>query len=237
MGLLRMAERPELRLVREHLETVVSPSMAASVLFEALGAGSMPRNATETVALVAGPLRNALKERMRPGEADSLIEDVLTALAPALAAQSEHRYRADDTLEVPVSSSGQAVRLAVMSASDAFAQHIEAALGPARVSAVTFRSTIALRRALEVMMTTPDIVVVDASRFPAIEPGDLAGSFEALVDTAVRVVWGADLPYGHALMREVRARGGKATSVDRAEGVDPILDLIGSRSGRPTLPP
>lgn len=232
-----MAERPELRLVREHLETVVSPSMAASVLFEALGAGSMPRSATETEALVAGPLRSALKERMRPGEADSLIDDVLTALAPALAAQPEHRDRADDTLEVPVSSSGQAVRLAIMSSSDAFAQNIEAALGPARVSAVTFRSAVALRRALEVILTTPDVVVVDASRFPAIEPSELASTFQALADTAVRVVWGADLPYGSALMREVRARAGKATSVDRGEGIGPILDLIGSRSGRPTLPP
>ncbi len=236
---LRMAERPELRLVREHLETVLSPSVAASALFEALGAVSMPVSARETAALVTGPLRSVLASRLRQGEADGLIEDVLVALAPALDGERAHHMqpRGDATLEVPISGAGEAVRLAVMGASEIVAQQIEGALGPMRVSAVTLRTAIGLERACTVPVTTPEIVLIDASRFPAIEPHELAQALAGLPETAVRVIWGADLPYGAALMRDILARGGTATSVDRKEGVEPILDLVRSRSGRPTLPP
>lgn len=237
-----MAERPELRLVREHLETVLSPPVAASVLFTALEAGKMPESALDVARLVDGPLRTVLVARMRQAEVDSVVGDVLSALAPALStsgsvASSPMGYRGDVTLEVPISSTGEAVRLVVMAGSETFAQQIEAALGPLRVTAVTLRSVLGLRRVLTVAVTAPDIVVIDASRFPAIEPTDLADALAAMPATTARIVWGADLPYGESLMREVLARKAQATSIDRSEGVEPILDLIGSRSGRPTLPP
>lgn len=233
-----MAERPELRLVREHLETVLSPSMAAGVLFEALGAGRLPATAKETAALVDGPLRTVLVARMDRDEVEGLVGDVLRALTPAIDAErGQGPGRGDATLEVPISAAGMAVRLVVMGASDTFALQIEGALGPTRVTAVTLRSSLGLSRACAVPITTPDIVLVDASQFPAIEPADLAQALASLPETAVRVIWGADLPYGAALMRDIKARGESATSVDRAEGVEPLLDLVRSRSGRETLPP
>jgi hypothetical protein len=231
-----MAERPELRLVREHLESVLSPSLAGQVLFEALGVagGRMPKTVRDTTFLVEGPLRAVLEERLRKGEADALVADVMAALAPALASETSAPapLRGDVTLEVPLSVAGEAVRLVVLSAEETFAVQIEGALGSSRVSAVTLRSAQALSRVLNVPVTAPEVLVVDASRFPPIEPGDLAAALDAVPDTVPRAIWGSDLPYGAAVIREVAARKGRATPFDRTEGVDPILDLVRSRAGR-----
>lgn len=233
-----MAERPELRLVREHLESVLSPSLAASALFEALGAagGRMPETARDTVFLVEGPLRAVLEERLRPGEVDAVVADVLTALAPALASEASAPptppLRGDTTLEVPLSQVGEAVRLVVLSADETFATQIEGALGSARVSAVTLRSATALGRVIQVPVTSPEVLVVDASRFPPIEPAELARALEQVADTVPRVIWGSDLPYGAAVIREIAERKGRVTPFDRSEGVEPVLDLVRSRAGR-----
>jgi len=228
--------------VREHLESVLSPSLAGTVLFEALGAvgGRLPRTARDAAFLVGGPLRAVLEERLRAGEADALVADVMAALAPALAREanpSAPAPRGDVTLEVPLPPPGEAVRLVVLSQEDTFAARVEGALGSARVAAVTLRTGPALLRALRSTLTAPQLVVVDAGLFPPIEPAELAAALAAAPDTVPRAIWGGDLPYGAALLRAVADEGGRATPFGRADGVEPILDLVRSLAGRASVIP
>lgn len=236
-----MAERPELRLVREHLESVLSPAVASTALFDALGetGGKLPVTAHDTALLVEGPLRAVLERRLRQSEADALISDVMTALAPALAAEAKApnvRPRGDTTLEVPLSQAGEAVRLVILSAEETFAVQIEGALGPERVTAVTIRTAPALGRVIRIPVTTPELVIIDAGRFPPVEPAELAEALGEVGHAVPRIVWGADTPYGAALMQAIGARNGRATSFDRSEGVEPILDLVRSRVSRDSRP-
>jgi hypothetical protein len=237
-----MAEGPELRLVREHLESVLSPSLAGAALFEALGAvgGRLPRSARDAAFLVEGPLRAVLEERLRAGEADALVADIMAALAPALAREASQAVsapRGDATLEVPLPGPGEAVRLVVLSAEDTFAARIEGALGPKRVAAVTLRTAPALLRSLRSTFSAPQLLIVDAGLFPPIEPAELAAALAAAPDTVPRAIWGGDLPYGAALLRAAAEHGGRATPFGRSDGVEPILDLVRSLTGRASAAP
>src|SRR5690349_19595584 len=66
--------RAELVMVREALEGVVSPTLATTLLFEALEASGRPPPATieEMRAFAHGPLDDAVRKRMRDDDASQI---------------------------------------------------------------------------------------------------------------------------------------------------------------------
>jgi hypothetical protein len=78
----------------------------------------------------------------------------------------------------------------------------------------------------------PDVVLVDATDFPPVEPDELATALATGPSTLVRVLWGADLPYGRGVVAAATARGVALIALERAHGVEPLLDLVRSRRQR-----
>jgi hypothetical protein len=225
-------ERPELRLIRESLEAVVTPSIASTVVFEALEAsgGRLPEGPAAARAFTDGPLRAALRRRLGP-DADPIVDEVvqtLAALAPAPSPpppprSSSHR-ELDDTREIVLDDRPVVV---VVASSDELTSRLRAALGAARIAAVPIRATETLLE--RVRATVPQVVLIDGADFAPIEPDALAAALEHLPARTVRAIWGVDLPYGALVLRALVDRGAPATPLDRREGIEVVLDLIRAR--------
>lgn len=224
------AVRPELRLVRESLEAVVSPTIVSSVIFEALDeiGGQLPDGADAVRAFADGALRRALARRLGE-DAHAIIDDVvamLATIAPRRAEEPPARRRDGDVTREVFLGAGPVVVLVVAGATD-FGARLLAALGPDRVAPLPTPSLERLDE--QVLIAAPPVVLVDAANFASIEPERLADALAALPATTVRAIWGADLPYGAAVLRALVERGASATPFDRREGIEPVLDLVRSR--------
>ncbi|WP_053234697.1 hypothetical protein [Sandaracinus amylolyticus] len=220
-------ERPELRIIRESLEALVAPSMVSSAIFEALEAigGDLAQGGAAASEFVQGPLRDALARRMG-ADAHPVIDDVLAMIgAVTPSGPGAVRRGGDVTREVFVDS--RPVIVIVVSAGHAFASKLQAALGATRVIPIPAASLERMDEQLRV--AAPQMVLVDSADFAPIEPERLALFLEKLPATTVRAIWGADLPYGGAVLRAMITRSIPATPLDRREGIDPVLDLIRSR--------
>lgn len=231
-------ERPELRLVREKLESVLAPELAASILFEALteSGGRPPSTGEATLALVEGPLARVLGRRVRTTERDVIVSDLVELLraivGPALTpAQPIHvaKYRREHEPTLEVTRDRGAVSVLVLAGKEDLATRLEATLGPGRVSARTLTTRAELSALLGRDSRFPAIVLVDAVEFPAIEPVELADLLERTPAGTVHAIWGGDLPYGSMILGELVERRVPATPLDRREGIEPLLDLVRSR--------
>lgn len=231
-------ERPELRLVRERLESVLAPELAASILFEALAevGGLPPASGEATLALVQGPLARALARRARSADAELIVSElneilhqiVGPAVTPATPMTRTKMRELDATLEIQLGKG--AVAVLVLAGKRDLAMRLEAALGPGRIATRTL-STLAEAIAHLRAATFPPIVLVDSVEFPAIEPVDLAAALRESPAGTVHAIWGADLAYGSVLLGELVERRVPATPLDRREGIEPFLDLVRSRRG------
>lgn len=214
---------PELRLIRDALEAVLSPELAAHTIDEAVR--SMPdalSSPSELVALVNGPLRAALARR-HGSAADDVIDDLLRVLvsrAPASSSRSQ-----DVTREMPLEPAQ--VLVFVLSSSEALGGEIERSLGTDHVATLTWDDANRLRKAIA--FKPPAIVLVDGASFAPIEPSEMPEIFAALPPTSVRAVWGTDTPYGAAVIGELAAKGAPFTPLDRREGIAPVVDLVRAR--------
>lgn len=220
------SERAELRLIRESLESVVAPQVVSSVMFEALSeaGGQIGEGPEGARAFVDGPIRAALQKRLGD-DADPIVDDLGRLLSQIAPARPVSGRELDVTREVYLDA--RPVIVFVISSSSGFADQLQAALGPARVTTVPVPSLEHLHRHLQV--AAPPIVLVDAADFAPIEPDDLASALVRLPATTVRAIWGADLPFGGAVLRALVQRKAPATPLDRREGIDPLLDLVRSR--------
>lgn len=219
-----VAESAELRLVRESLEAVVAPAIVSAVIFEAMARseGGLSEDPGALQAFVGGPLRDALRARVGD-DADPTIDGVLQMIA-AIPARRPGR-ELDITRELVLDA--RPVVVFVVSSAATFAMQLQASLGAARITAVPVPSLDVLTR--QAQLGVPHVVLIDAAEFAPIEPDQLAAALEQLSATTVRAIWGADLPFGGAVLRALVARRAPATPFDRREGIDPLLDLIRSR--------
>ena len=229
-------EPPEMRLVREKLESVLSPTLASSVLFDALAeiGGRPPTTGEATLTLVEGPLARVLARRVRGVEGDTILAELVDTLravvkpahTPAAPTLRPSARELDETLEV-VRTEG-AVSVMVVAANDNLAMRLEAVLGPGRI----FTRTLYTRGELEGLLRGskfPPIVVIDSVEMPPIEPTDLAMLLGGTPPGTVHAIWGADLAYGSALLARLVERHTPATPLDRREGIEPFVDLVRSR--------
>jgi hypothetical protein len=229
------AERRELKLVRESLESVVSPEVAAAVLFDALDLheGPRPSDAASLVAFVGGALRSALRTRLGPA-AESVADELSLHLGLVLPAAASPPRRWDRVTTREVLVNGRPVRVLVVSGHAALADKLMACLGEPRVSPVAVTTPEILDAQSHLGLHA--IVLIDAADFAPIEPSMLASRLASMDSTVLRIVWGGELPYGAALLRAMADRDAVAHAVDRREGFEPLLDLIRSRHARPGPP-
>jgi hypothetical protein len=216
--------RPELRLVQSALESVLAPELALQTFREAVGAaGAPPASTAELISFLHGPLRAALERRLGGPTADTVVDDLLGALAPR--AEEPRTASTETTRELPIETAQ--VSVVVLSASPALATGLVDALGPERVAPSTAGSVatavgmLAARR--------PALVLVDGAAFPSIEPRDLPDLLGELPRTTVRALWGTDTPYGAAALAALVERRAPVTPLDRREGLAPIVDLVRAR--------
>lgn len=221
--------RPELRMVRESLEAVVSPSIVSTVLFEALErtGGQLPTGPEAIREFANGALRHALVHRI--GANGNAICDDVVAMLLAIAPQPIVDARRDFDITREVVIDDRPVFVVVIAGSGALAGRLQAALGPAMMTAIPTTSMEQLHQ--HIAVGAPQVVLIDAADFANIEPDTLALVLEQLPATTVRGIWGADLPYGVAIIRALAARGSPVTPLDRREGIAPLLDLVRSRAG------
>ncbi len=226
-------ERPELRLVREKLESVLAPAIAQSALFEALAeaGGRPPTSHDAVVALIDGPLRRALTRRLTADDLDPLLSEIVLAVGRVFASNPVPQKGRFRELEITfqITRGKGAVAVLVFSGSDELSARLEVALGADRVAPRTCTSRAEIEALLE--GNAPPILLVDAVEFPPIEPVELAELLATAPRGTVRAIWGADLGYGSVVLGELVDRNVTATPLDRREGIDPLLDLIRSRAG------
>lgn len=215
-------KRPELRLIRDALEAVLSPELAAGTLDQALRA--MPdalASSSETVALVHGPLRAALTKH-HGAAADDVIDDLLRMLVSRAPAPSGRAQ--DATREIALVAQ---VLVFVLSSSEQLAEAIQQGLGTEHVTTLTYDEAARVRKAIA--FKAPAIAIVDGAGFPRIEPSSVPEILEALPPTSVRAVWGTDTPYGASVVASLASRRAAFTPLDRREGIAPVLDLVRAR--------
>ena len=121
----------------------------------------------------------------------------------------------------------EVVSVMVVAASLGFAQRINVAFGTGRVAPWVVSTELELADGLE--GTPPPIVIVDASDIPAIPQRALMQKLTALPSTTACVVWGRELPYGRSLTQAAEASGRAWITLEKKEGIAPLLDLVRSR--------
>lgn len=232
-----VSELTPTRVLRRTLEEALDTRMASSLLFEALSASGnrVPQARDEVLAVVHGPLRDALARRVGDADALEIVERITAALADAYDAVVTQETPLDDlaaatsrdesTATFPTAD--RAVPVVVIASGTGFAHRLGVALGDKRVAAVTVQSHEGLQRALD--QSAPAIFVVDASDFPAIDKNRVLAAAEALPPTTTCVLWGADLPYGKNLLRAIEAQARSWSTLELRMGIDPLLDLVRSR--------
>ncbi len=233
------------RLLREALEGVVAPGLVSPILFEALEpyGARLPTGPEGLLDMARGPLAGAVARRIGVEEADELVRRAERLVAHARGAASApppaaparpsitfprpaHGRDRDDTALVPTTA--DAVRVLVVAEGAGLALRLDAALGAARVSVRSLASLPALRDHL-CNHGTPSLLLVDATDFPAIATDELVAAMRLGPVTMIRAIWGAELPYGRSAMAAAGSESPALLGLDRAHGVDSLLDLIRSR--------
>ena len=218
-----------LHLIREALEGVIEPTSASVVLFDALEVGGserLPDGLDELLDFVRGPLRRVTEERIGVAAAEEVLGRIESTFERIAKGYPTSRDGMGVTLELPVG--GGPVKVLVVSRSSGLAVRLRASLGGLHIQ-VANSSTPGVARQKAAALQ-PDVVVVDA-----VNPiDDLDAILDVLVDlgdTVTRVLWGDEQAAGSRLKRRAVNRKTPLTTVERREGVEPMLDLIRSRQG------
>jgi hypothetical protein len=227
--------RSELVMVREVLEGVVSPAVATSVLFEALEASGRPPPATldEMRTFAEGPLDAALRKRLRDGDASQVRVLVGELFERALGGDGgdvdiDVDLGDDDaTATAQMSVVTRPVPVVVLSATPQFAERLHACLGEDRVKSIPASDEATLSKG--VFAYSALVVVIDAVAPARVDGAALAAALRRLPNGATTVIWGSETEHGHSLVETLVRGGASAITLDRGEGIEPLLDLVLSR--------
>jgi hypothetical protein len=216
-----------LHLIREAIEGVVAPKMAAAILFDALeleGSDSLPSSKDALLAFVLGSLRAVVIRRLGTAEASEVVQRIKKTVETVSEAGDGGRVSSVATLEIEVGTGP--VRVLVLSKTTSMAVRLRAALGGFQIQVASASDTGAARTVGKRL--DPEIIVIDADA-PISDADGVMLFIETLPMTSTSVLWGEDQTFGRTLKHEAVQRRVKLTTVDRSEGVDPVLDLIRSR--------
>jgi hypothetical protein len=232
--------RAELVMVREALEGVVSPTVATSLLYEALEASGRPPPGTleEMRAFAHGPLDAQVRKRMREEDASEIRLRVGALFGRAMASEMplavdvdvDLGFEGDDadgTATAQMMVVKRPVPVVVLSARADFSDRLVVCLGEDRVKTIAVTDETALSKA--VFAYSALVVVLDGAAPAKVDGTALAASLRRLPNGATTIVWASDTEGGAALADGLERAGAAAVTIGRGDGVEPLLDLILSR--------
>ena len=202
------------QLIRESLEGVLSRDRVSLVLASLARHHGVPRTQKDAIEWVRGPLREELSALLSEDASLPVIRDLLRTLGDD--------GRGDVTRSFPVGP--QAVQVAVVANGPTLTKSLWERLGPHCILPSHVQDADSLLEE-----SSPAVIVIDCSDFPAIEPVPLVVALRTFKDSCTRVLLGADLPYGGPLTEALSIRNVKFVSIPASEGEEPLLDLIRSR--------
>ncbi|HJL04383.1 MAG TPA: hypothetical protein RMH85_25415 [Polyangiaceae bacterium LLY-WYZ-15_(1-7)] len=210
-------------VVREVLEGMLAPELAAAVLFEALEAAEAdPSSASEWVALVETEVRKAVARRLSAGRADEVVDRVRSILGSIRETERPARTSQAPTHRFPTRSGP--TRALIFAEGSGLARRLKTALGP-KVVPLAFSDLSRLPTFAADF--EPTLLVVDVADAPSAELEMLPAHAGPLSKDVLFVIWDrGGTPLGKALVTSFEETGRQATLADRTEGVDALLDLI-----------
>lgn len=220
----------EMAVIRETLEGMLAPNLVGAVVFEALEpyGGDLP-SGERLGDFVHQRLRRVLADRLD----DDLAKDLTERIGQVLGRPTPdpgRRLSRDELPTAEVSLTSGAVMVAVVSAGHGMDRRLVAALG-GRASPLGVRKLEQLP--LIIARMSPHIVLIDATDPLPVGPRFVTTHLAHVPDDAVVVVWGSAEPWAQSLVEALgKADSMRLTWLDRADGVDPLLDLIRSRQSR-----
>jgi hypothetical protein len=227
-------------MVREALEGVVSPTIATTLLFDALEASGKPPPSTieEMRAFAHGPLDEAVRRRMRDDEASEIRTRVGALFARAMA--SELPLSLDVDVDLGMEGDGddatataqmtvvkRPVPVVVLSARGEFADRLVVCLGEDRVKTIAVADEAALSKA--VFAYSALVVVLDGVMPVPVDEAALAAALRRLPNGATTIVWASETEGGAALAGSLERHGTSVVTLGKSDGIEPLLDLILSR--------
>ncbi len=216
---------PVVHVIREALECVLAPEVASAVFFESLnGPAGVPETKDEVILMVRGPLLSALIERVDENEANIVVQRILSELEPMQATTPRRGREEDATVALPKDK--RPVKVRVLSAGTGFATRLRYVLGPDRAEVEQTTHPDAL---LTEPAPGPAIVIIDATDFPPQDAEAIVQSFASLPASTTRVLWASELPFGQRCREAFLAASSPVLAFARAEGIEPLLDVIRSR--------
>jgi hypothetical protein len=227
--------RAEIVLLREALEGVLAPEVATAILFDALAqAEELPGSLHEMRAFVAGPLAHAVQARVRRDDATQVIRLVQGAIDAAIDRDGvDVEIEFDPTASAsgieggatkPLSTMSMPVPVVVLAAQGNFAERLQLCLGEDRCYAVRASDPAALRKAL--FAQAPLVTVLDGTGNEGSDPDEVVAVLRGAPHSVVPVLWAGDTPWGQRVRAHAPSR---LVSIDRAEGIEPLCDLVLSR--------
>ncbi|MDW8245190.1 MAG: hypothetical protein RMJ84_01305 [Sandaracinaceae bacterium] len=237
----------EIGPIRQCLEAHLSSELSRSILFEALASleEGLPFEAS---AFVFTHLARSLRNHLPVQKAEEVLRAVEEKLSEtALSAQEGEEEIELDPITVSVELSAETQQLPAVSGpvpvlvlcgpQSRFANRLVLCLGEDRVYAHPVSTIEELRRMI--FLWNPLLVVVDAPSSNHLECAEVAEVLGALPNHVVPVVWGAESPWGKALLERIRPLPEKIPPVglSRSQGIEPLCDLVLSRfRGEPFSP-
>ncbi|MCB9619570.1 MAG: hypothetical protein H6724_08990 [Sandaracinus sp.] len=206
-------------VIREVLEGMIAPDVAAAVLFAALDkAGDEPVGHAEWSRFAAGPLREAL--HLRLGE--DVAEEVASQVRAILGTPPPPRPRRSDFPTAPFPTGFGPTRVLVLARSGQLARRLKAALGPAVVPMVLGDIERIHTFSLEFQ---PNLVVVDLTDAPE-RLGELPTFAQRIQGEVLFLVFDEGTPLGKGTAKALEDAGRRTAIVDRREDVGPLVDLV-----------
>lgn len=205
-------------VIREVLEGILSPEVAAAVLFSALDrAGEEPAGPLEWSRFATGPLRQCLEQRV----GEDMAEQITSQVRAILGTPAPRTRRSDfPTAQFPTVSGPS--RVLVLARSGLLARRLKAALGPAVAPMVLGELERLHTFALEFQ---PNVVVVDLTDAPE-RLGDLPSFASRAAPDVLFLVFDEGTPLGKGMTKALEDSGRRTAIVDRREDVGPLVDLV-----------
>lgn len=226
-------------MVREALEGLVSPTVATSLLFEAIeAAGAAPETVDEMHAFARGPLDSAVRRRFTDDVASELGMQFERLFARAQAGDLDIDVEVDSedgtaTAQMPVVR--RPVPVVVLAGVPTMSERLVSCLGEDRVHATHVATVGDLVR--ETFARAPLLVLVDLERPTADPVSEVVPALTRLPDATVAVIWCGAGTARESLLERASALGCSPVVLDRREGIEPFLDLVLSRFVRASEPP
>ncbi len=231
-------ELRELTLVREALEAVLTPQLASRLLYLALVEFGLepPSNATDLGRFIHDALTPVLSEHLDEGRASEIVSSIrqvvrdrprvvsrgsaITLPPPGFGVEGE------TTEELPMLT--PLLHVAVFAASASLARRLATTFGGRRVECAPLIDIGDFRRLTQ--SPNAQILIIDATDLTQASPESLAQALGDLERRVLRVVWGADLPFGRRVKQHLPETDDQVIHLRCDDGIEPLLDLIRART-------